>query len=43
MATYDDRLEKIINNNKISIKFDTARKYNEVFFKMKFDEFTAKA
>ena len=40
---FDERLEKISNNNRIAIKFDTARKKTEELFNKIFDKFKAEA
>ena len=37
-SSYDERLDRIRNNNKTSTKFDTARKENEETPKKRFDE-----
>ena len=41
ISTYEDRIENTSNNNKTITKFDTARRENEEYFKMKFDEYKA--
>ena len=42
-VSYDKRLEKISNNNKITLKFDTSREENEELYNKKFDDFKSKA
>ena len=42
-SNYNDRIENMRNNNKISTKFDTERKENEDYFKMKLDKFKPRA
>ena len=37
--SYENHLDEISNNKKISTRFDTARKENEEYSKMKFDKF----
>ena len=39
--SYNECLKKIINNNKITLKFYTPRKYTEEIFSKRFEEFKA--